>query len=127
MATKNLARTVIEGGRYRFNKFERHYSNRRARREARLYTHVLCHDDDVGEGSAVPRRTKVYRMHYDRLNAAERWLASMIGRPWDEVRSRIARSFNTRTIAGQHIVFDHLLPSVSRGAIEPFPRHRPFF
>lgn len=112
MATKNLARTVIEGGRARFNKFDRRYSNRQIRRKVRQYAHRIRLDPDGGEGSAAPIREPVWRAHHDRLAAAERWLASFVGRPWNDARAEIARRFNTRTVAGQHIVFDHLLPSV---------------
>jgi hypothetical protein len=118
MATKNLARTVIEGGRRRWNQFERRYSNRRARKRARQYAHSLRFDPDQGEGSAAPLRKPVHKSHYDRLAAAERWLASFVGRPWDDARAEMARRFDTRTIAGQHVVFDHLLTSV-RGSGRP--------
>jgi hypothetical protein len=113
MATKNLARTVIEGGRSRRNKFERRHSNRRERRKASVLFHQLRLDPELADEIDAPPREPIPRSHADRLGAAERWLASFVGRPWSEVRGAIARRFDTRTIAGQHIVFDHLLPSVS--------------
>jgi hypothetical protein len=123
MATKNLARTVIEGGRERWNKYERRYSNRRARKSAREYARGLRYDVDEGEGTVAPLRQPIPRSHHDRLAAAERWLASFVGRAWDEARAQIARRFDTRTVAGQHIVFDHLLPSVKgSGRDETFSR-----
>lgn len=112
MATKNLARTVIEGGRGRYNKFDRRYSNRQNRRSARAFTHRACLDHEVADTCDILPRRKVYRGHRDRLAAAKRWLASFVGTPWNDVRAQIANRFDTRTIAGQHIVFDHLLPSV---------------
>jgi hypothetical protein len=123
MATKNLARTVIEGGRSRWNKAQRRYSNRRARRRVREYARSLRYDPDEGEGSSAPVREPVWRCHNDRLSAAERWLASFAGRPWAEARAEMARRFDTRTIAGQHIVYDHLLPSVKGSGRESFWRH----
>lgn len=115
MATKNLARTVIEGGRSGYNKFDRRYSNRQDRQRAREFTHRVLFDAELAEATDVPRRRVVWRQHRDRLAAAERWLASFVGTHWDEVRSQMAARFDTRTIAGQHIVFDHLLPSVDYG------------
>lgn len=123
MATKNLARTVIEGGRSRWNKYERRYSNRRARRKVREYARNLRYDFDEGEATTAPVRQPVYRSHYDRLAAAERWLASFVGKPWNDARAEMAKRFDTRTIAGQHIVFDHLLSSVKgSGRDESFGR-----
>ena len=112
MATKNLARTVIEGGRSRYHKGERRHSNRQARQRGRAFARMLLFDAEQAETSVAPVRRRVYRDHDDRLAAARRWLSSFVGQPWDCVRSEIARRFDTRTIAGQHIVFDHLLPAV---------------
>ncbi len=120
MATKNLARTVIEGGRSRWSKNERRFANKSARRRVRQYARSLLFDAELGEGSSAPDRERVWRNHYDRLSAAERWLASFVGRPWNVARAEIARRFDTRTIAGQHIVFDHLLPSVKGGGHDTF-------
>lgn len=123
MATKNLARTVIEGGRDRWSKYQRRYSNRRARRMVREYARSLRLDLDEAERTAAPVREPLGRYHYDRLAAAERWLASFVGRPWNDARAEMARKFDTRTIAGQHVVFDHLLSSVrGSGRDESFGR-----
>lgn len=124
MATKNLARTVIEGGRSRYNKYDRRYSNRQVRQRVRAYARRLWFDIEEAQYEAVPRRRPVYRDHRDRLAAAERWMASFVGTPWDLVRSEIARRFDTRTIAGQHIVFDHLLPSVRGSGCDGHSHHR---
>jgi hypothetical protein len=35
---------------------------------------------------------------------------AQVGRPWDRVRSDLFATFDTRTLAGRHIVFDHMLP-----------------
>lgn len=122
MATKNLARSVIEGGRARYNKRDRRYSNRRIRRKVREYARSIRRDPDVGDGTAAPMRRPVWRAHHDRLAAAQRWLASFVGRPWNDARAEMARRFDTRTIAGQHIVFDHLLPTVKGSGRESFCR-----
>jgi len=114
MSTKNLARTVIEGGRRRRNCWERRQSNALERRweaqaSARLLTTV--DPDEV----VYERRPKVYAEFRDKLGPAERWLAGQVGRPWNAVRSELVQRFDTRTTAGRHIVYDHLLPSVGIG------------
>jgi hypothetical protein len=111
MSTKNLARTVIEGGRARYNCWERRYSNGVARSweaqtSARLRTAIEL--DEL----VYRARRKVYRCFQDKLGPAERWLAAQAGRPWNKVRSELFQRFDARTTAGRHILYDHLLPSV---------------
>lgn len=110
MATKNLARTLIEGGRTHSHKFERRRLTRSNRHRSRALAQLAARDPD-GECAFLPRQT-LRRWHFDRLAPVERWMDSFVGQPWNTVRAKIARSFDTRTVAGQHIVFDHLLPSV---------------
>lgn len=110
MSTKNLARTVIEGGRYRANAVDRRHSNAEERRATHVVERAACRDPDAFEDALWPVRDHVRKSFHDRLGAAERWLASQVGRSWNRVRAEIAERFDTRTIAGQHIVFDHLLP-----------------
>lgn len=109
MSTKNLARTVIEGGRYYFNSWERRHSHGEARAAERVVAdraRTAAADDDL----VWPEPKHVHKSFRDKVSPAEQWLLSHVGRPWDRVRSEIAARFDTRTLAGQHIVFDHLLP-----------------
>ncbi len=81
MSTKNLARTVIEGGRAWHNCWERRNSNGverswEAQTSARLRTAI-----EVEELVYRPRQ-KVYACFRDKLGPAERWLAAQAGRPW---------------------------------------------
>ena len=111
MSTKNLARTVIEGGRSHRNRWDRRHSNSRERSwERDLSARLLIAKelDDVVYRS----RPKVGAWFFDKLGPAERWLAQQVGKPWSKVRSEIMQRFDTRSTAGRHIVFDHLLPSV---------------
>ena len=110
MSTKNLARTVIEGGRYFFNSWERRHSHA----AARSAEHVVASRARVGDDPDAlvwPEPKPVQKAFRDKLSPAEQWLRAQVGRPWWKVRSEIASRFDTRTLAGQHIVFDHLLPS----------------
>jgi hypothetical protein len=121
MSTKNLARTVIEGGRAPFNRWERRYSNARERAQERTVSNQLLTSvelDDV----VYPPRAVVSRGFRDKLAPAERWLGSQVGRPWNKVRSDLFARFDTRTTAGRHILFDHLLRSVNAGGQPAFGR-----
>jgi len=111
MSTKNLARTVIEGGRARYNRFDRRHSNAVDRRRTHQLAGQLCSSSDP-EQAYFPPREPVYRGFDDKLGPAWRWLRSQSGRPWDKVRSELFARFDIRTTAGRHILFDHLLDEV---------------
>src|SRR5438445_11892260 len=108
MSTKNLARTVIEGGRHRQNVWQRRWSNAQERTAERELSGLLR--DRLDPDAVVYRkRTPVYQEFDDKLGPAYRWLEAQSGRPWNEVRSELFARFDTRTTAGRHIVFDHRL------------------
>jgi len=134
LSTKNLARTVIEGGRARSNKKERWYSNRAHRRSVRIFV-----EKEPPEDAAPPRRKRVYRGFYDKLGPARRWLDQQVGERWDDVRSVLFARFDARTLAGRHVLYGHLLEWVKDGPqdshharfqvdavgrLEPLPRRR---
>jgi hypothetical protein len=138
MSTKNLARTVIEGGRSHSYQAARQHSNSCERTWERVTSHKLLtatEFDDV----VYRRRRKVWREFSDKLGPAERWLQSQAGRPWKKVRAELFARFDTRTTAGRHILFDHILPAVQQdgrirgrfvfdvdahGILRAKPRHR---
>ncbi len=117
MATKNLARTVIEGGRNYYCSDARRRSHGVARAHSHQLQHALCRGADP-EGAVFGDRKPVFRSFYDKLGPARRFLRSQVGRPWNKVRSELFKRFDTRTTAGRHILFDHLLKEV-----ESPPRH----
>jgi hypothetical protein len=111
VSTKNLSRTVIEGGRRASSRFARRHSHGPERASA----HVLLRQLSTGldpESAVFPGRPQVWKSFSDKLGPARRWLRSQAGRPWDKVRSELFARFDTRTTAGRHIVFDHLLKEV---------------
>ena len=114
MSTKNLARTVIEGGRSNWNRKYRRKLNAcdRAREHAAVAKLVRAVDVD---DAAIPARHKRSRSFDDKLGPARRWLEHQAGRPWNRVRSELVQRFDTRTTAGRHIVFCHLLTWVDEG------------
>lgn len=111
MSTKNLARTVIEGGRDGYSRFTRRHSNAVERARSHVIEHKLCLATDL-ETAFFPPREAGYIGFADKLGPAMRWLRSQVGRPWDKVRSALFERFDIRTTAGRHIVFDHLLKEV---------------
>jgi hypothetical protein len=111
MATKNLARTVIEGGRRYFNCWLRRYSNARIRSRERDIEAGLPRQIDF-DGLLMPKRAHVHRWFHDKLGPLMRWLERQVGRPWRLVHGEVLARFDTRTTPGRHIVHDHLLRSV---------------
>ena len=110
MATKRLARTVIEGGRR--NVWERRNSTQEERAEVRMYLGRCEFDPEFFDDEVEPERRPVGKDFSDKLRPMYRWLEKQVGRVWDDVRSEIFHTFDTRTTAGRHITFDHLLREV---------------
>jgi hypothetical protein len=121
MSTKNLARTVIEGGRDRYSSWARRHSNAVDRTKEREVSTRLLRSTDL-DGEVYSRRPSVFRGFHDKLSPAARWMESQVGRPWDKVRGELFARFDTRTTAGRHILFDHVLPSVEGGPRGFLPR-----
>lgn len=115
MSKKDLSRSIIEGGRISHNKWERRNSSRVERVNERAFLKKIVHDPELVDRTVHEKRQKVRKEFGDKLSPIYRWLDSRIGRPWDEVYSEIKSKFDVRTIAGQHVIYDHLLASVDRG------------
>lgn len=113
MATKNLARTVIEGGRAGYNKFERYESHRTERAQAREFLSVAKRDPEAAEDMAGPKRQPVSQGFTDKLSPVWRFLESRVGKSWAKSRSMIFQKFDIRTTAGRHVLFDHMLREVA--------------
>jgi hypothetical protein len=114
MATKNLARTVVEGGRAGYSKLDRKLRNRRERRLRFDLEGELCHGRPSGGG---------YRGFADCLSPLERWVGSHVGRGWSRVYHEFCQRFDERTMKGWHLR-DHLLGMVGLGR---FGWHGTFF
>lgn len=112
MATKDISRTVIEGGRYYRNKRDRRTSNRLHRAGNRRYSKLavsLIDPDDLG---ALPKRRPVRKDFKDKLGPVYRWMSKQVGRKWDIVFSNLVHEFDTRTTAGRHVVNDHIVNNI---------------
>lgn len=120
MSTKNLARTVIEGGRRHRNRWERRYTHKEERAAEQQVSGRVARRQELDDVSYEPRRP-IWREFSDKLGPAQRWMRSQVGRPWAKVRSELFQRFDSRTTAGRHILFDHLLRSVQTGGIARSP------
>jgi hypothetical protein len=105
MATKNLARTVVEGGRDTYSKLHRRLRNRRERR---------LRFDLEGDPRHGQPRLGGSRGFADRLRPLERWLGSHVGRGWSNVYREFCERFDDRTMKGWHLR-DHLLGMLGAG------------
>lgn len=108
MSTKRLERTVIEGGRSGWSKWERRQSHRDERSGERAWLGRVRADASAWEDAVQPRRRTVSKGFADKLGPAGRWLAKRVGKPWREIEGEILATFDTRTLAGRHIVHCHL-------------------
>lgn len=114
MSKKHLARTAIEGGRN--NKWERDLSNREVRSSERTFVSKVANDVDTADEIVIERRRKIYKEFKDKLHPVRRWMDKQVGRVWDEVHAELRARFDTRTTAGRHILFDHILDDVDSHA-----------
>lgn len=112
MGTKNLARTAIEGGRTRYNKWDRRYSHAETRADEKAYISEVMEDIENWYDYDIEPTRPVYKNFNDKLGPMYRWLERHCGQPWADVRSKISQTFDTRTTAGRHIVYDHMLRQV---------------
>jgi hypothetical protein len=114
VARKDLSRTVIEGGRYYRNKLARRASHGEERASTRAWLDRVTVDIDEADETSPRPRTRVPKQFYDKLAPAQRWLVAQVGRPWSVVYAELRERFDTRTIAGRHVVNDHMLQWVRR-------------
>lgn len=119
MARKDLSRTVIEGGRYYHNCWFRRASHGVERATTRAWLDRVAVDLDEADATAPPPRAPVGKMFRDKLGPAHRWLVAQVGRPWTKVYADLCARFDTRTIAGRHVVHDHMLHWVRRHDAPP--------
>ena len=112
MATKYLARTAIEGGRAGSNKWERRYSHKEERADQRAALSKVKDADDWDDAAPIIERRHVGKDFRDKLSPVYKFLDSKVGKSWKKVYAEIREKFDSRTTAGRHILFDHLLRDV---------------
>jgi hypothetical protein len=110
-----LSRTAIEGGRTGYSKYGRRFRTDEERAYVRGELRKLLADVDLGDDLALEPRDVWYRDFADKLGPPRRWLHKQVGRLWADVYSDLKRSFDPRTTAGRHLVYDHMLRWIDRG------------
>lgn len=106
MSTKNMARTIVEGGRA--TGWEARCETRAERRRAHILTHAAKFDAEVFEETPAPRRRSIRPEFRDRLGPLYRWIFKQQGRLWDDCYAEMASKFDARTTKGRHLLRDHL-------------------
>lgn len=118
MSKKNLAGSAIEGGRAKHSRYEEHESVVRERAQSRLRLRRMLFDRDYWDETVVQDRralsTWIDKDFDDKLNPVRRWLDTQVGRQWDDVYSEIKKKFDSRTTAGRHILYGHIIPMVGQ-------------
>lgn len=118
MARKDLSRTVIEGGRYHRNSYQRRASHGIARARTRQWLDQVRLDAGEADETSPRPGSKVRKEFFDKLGPAKRWLKAQVGRTWAKVIADLYARFDTRTIAGRHIVHDHMFRWVQQGVAD---------
>lgn len=115
MATKRLAKTVIEGARTSWSKYIRAEETAKERRKTRDHIRHISKMGDMDDAPSNPERYRPYdkKSFKDKLEPLRRFVAANAGRPWNDVYSELRSRCDTRTTAGRHIVYDHLLAEVA--------------
>lgn len=122
MATKHLARTPLEAGNTRHYHYVRRVQRRQHRHEAKAFCYRARFDSEMYEAMPLPvapehrdrRGVSRSEMHADAIGPVRAWIFAQVGRVWDNVYRDIRNQFDTRTLAGWHIVEGHLLAYVDQ-------------
>lgn len=113
MSKKDLSKSATEGGRSKSNKQDRYLSNAKLRGKEREYIHNVMKDPEHYEEYMIDERQVVYKDFRDKLSPVYSYLDSRLGQSWADTRSELMSRFDTRTTAGRHVLFDHILKSVT--------------
>lgn len=102
---------MLEAGQWRYRWHYDKCASGAERTEARVRAKAAGRDPLESEELYVRPRKQLGKMFAsDKLGAVERWLLAQVGRPWAQIEGEILSRFDTRSLAGRHVVFDHLLP-----------------
>lgn len=123
MSTKNVARTVIEGGRSTRYKMMRDQANRAARHEANASTRRMVYDPDVYDEDPeiveeIPVGCSQDEKHADKTKPALRLLHSRVGKGWNKTNTMLRDRFDDRTTAGRHVLHDHMFAIVGQASYD---------
>lgn len=108
MATKNIPRTIMEGGRTDSSKAERRQFNRSFRHRSKLALEDFRRSG-AEEIDVTPQLEPAERDFGDKLSPAYRWLARHgRGMTIDELDGLVRRAFDSRSLRQWHVGYAHL-------------------
>lgn len=112
MATRDMARTIVEGGRWDWEQFERWQTNRRHRVATRAYLRAVTSNPEAADERLEPRRLPrtTYRSgrFSDKVAPLSRWIDAQIGRQWDDAYAELCRRYDRRSTKGWHLIVGHV-------------------
>lgn len=97
---KDMARKIIEGGRYRGDRKETLYSNDH-------WSFAQMRDVDDYDDRPIKSKHRYRRDPRDTTNPLSRWLLSKVGKPWNEVYSEFREVAGHHNVAAKHLL-DHM-------------------
>jgi len=112
MSTKRLSRTVLEGGRTRYEKRMRHLEQKAERARMRNYLANVKRDLEYADEYNCPIRRRIFEGFTDKLKPVYRYIDSKVGQRWDDVWSELSERFDLRSLSGYHICYQHVVPEV---------------
>jgi hypothetical protein len=109
MSTKNLSRTVMEEGRFGYDREQRDYSSHEDRAQNRHFLNQITSLVDPDDAGPEPKRRKVRKYyHGSRVGAINRWIESQVGRKWDDAFSELTRKFDIRSFRGHRTIIEYV-------------------
>ncbi len=120
MAARNLARSIVEGGRSKSSRDIERTLTRVERRRTRATLRMSGEEVEM-----LPIRIPNARESADKLMPLQRFLRHHVGCPWDEIYSEIRGRFSITTMKGWHLINDHVKGNVAYHVLER--RYHQFF
>ena len=118
MSTKNISRTINEGGRASYAKDRRKEYHSLTRAKTRDWLSKVRQDLSITEDSDHYTNVKnvatkrSLRDFADKTAVVNRWLFRNVNQPWNDVKSKIISMFDTNTVTGHHNAYDHFINNV---------------
>lgn len=114
MSTKNLARTALEAGTVHSTRI---YLNRRDRRAINQHLHECVKDPELWDDGTDPIQSRPgwdEGIPGENLSPVYAWVDSHVGDVWNDTYSELCSRWPIRTLAGYHIIVDHILRDVDQ-------------
>ena len=119
MATRNLSRTIIEGGRYASERWMQRKETKKERIAVKRHLHSV---GNIAESydAWIPFERRSWRpSQNDRLNPLKRFLTSHVGEYWNDVHALLHKRYDMRTIKGYHLIHDHAVGPLGYVDVDP--------